>query len=279
MGWQDRDYGEGLYGSYGRAESAARTRRPPPTALALMVVHGVAFLLVLMLQSSAQPAAPLDWVDVAKHPAGIMLHPLATGRLLSALFVVFALWSLGGRLELKLGGRRLVQLYVAGNLIAGVVYFGVVRALSAQPEHVLQYPAGALAAMCVAAWTHLADQSVNVFGRITSAAKMYAVCAVIVVAMELLVHQQDALYWLPAVAAGGAGALLVERWTQRGRRQPRRRPAVRPSIPRKRSGSRPDEPDIDDVLAKISRSGLDSLTEDERRRLEAARQIKLEQRD
>jgi membrane associated rhomboid family serine protease len=240
-----------------------------------MIVHGLAFVLVLMLQASAQPAAPLDWVNVAKHPAGIVLHPLATGRVLSAVFVVFALWSLGGRLELKLGGKRLIQLYVVGNFIAGIVYFGVVRAVSAQPERVLDYPAGALAAMCLAAWTHLADQSVNVFGRITSAAKMYAVCAAIVVAMEMLGHRQDALYWLPAVAAGGTGALLVEWWNQRGRAQPRRRRAIRSSIPQRRSEPRREEPNIDDILAKISRSGLDSLTKDERRRLEEARQIKL----
>jgi len=37
----------------------------------------------------------------------------------------------------------------------------------------------------------------------------------------------------------------------------------------------PGEPDIDDILAKISRAGLDSLTEDERQRLEDARRTKL----
>lgn len=280
MGWQDRDYGNDSYGSYsGGRLAAAGIRRPPTVTLTLMIVHGLAFVLVRMLLAAPEPAPPLAWANVGQHPAGIVLHPLATGRILSGLFVVLALWSLGGRLELKLGPKRLVQLYVVGNLIAGVGYFVLARVLPAMAGHPLEYPAGALAAMCVAAWMHLRGQPVNVFGRITNAGKMYAVCAAIVIGMQILGHRQDALLWVLAAGAGGTSALLVERWGRPGAFGFRRRRGVRPSISRPRRTARPDEPEIDDILAKISRAGLDSLTEEERQRLEAARRIKLERRE
>ena len=58
---------------------------------------------------------------------------------------------------------------------------------------------------------------------------------------------------------------------------PRRRRVVRPSIPRDdsaREQREPDPYDVDDILAKISRGGMESLTAADRKRLELARQAK-----
>jgi hypothetical protein len=48
-----------------------------------------------------------------------------------------------------------------------------------------------------------------------------------------------------------------------------------PAAPDRAAPAAPDEPDIDEILAKISREGLQALTDEERARLAAARAAKL----
>ncbi len=278
MGWRERDYHQEDYDQPVAAPSAGGVRRPPSGALLLMIVHGVATLLMLMLSAEAgrQQIPLLGLVNPAQHPAGIILHPFATTSLFSGAFAVLALWSLGGRIEQRVGTQRFVLLYVAGNLLAGLAFFVVAQASEALAERALDYPVGALAALCVAAWFHLRHDAVSVFGHVTTAAKMYAVCAGIVILLALLGSQAGAVAWLAAVAGGCAAYPLVERMGALGTRS--RRKTVRPSIPR--TPPRParrqrQEPNIDHILAKISESGVDSLTPDEREQLEAARRAKL----
>ena len=251
-------------------------RRPPNAALTLMILHGAALLLVLMLRGDVNTGVVSALTDARIHPAGIVLHPFATVSPFSIVFVLLALWSLGGRLELRLGAARLVELYVLGNLLAGAAYFGITRALPAMPAVELDYPVGALAAMCVCGWQHLRQNPVQILGRVTTAGTMYAVCGAIAVGLVILGKPMGALPWVAAVAGGSAAAPLVEfvarqraarrnhiGWRGRPIPSPKSRPVVR------------HEPDIDAILTKISRSGLDSLTEAERDRLEAARRAKL----
>jgi membrane associated rhomboid family serine protease len=276
VAWQDRDYSEE---SYGEAVSTSRgLRRPPSATLILMVLHGAAFVLLFMLQHAEGEgiAALLTLEGATTNPVGILLHPLATAEVLQAVFVVLALWSLGGRLEPRLGARRFIGLYVAGNVAAGLVYFGLARGLPGLATAPLNYPVGALAGFCVAAWRGLQHDQVQVFGRVTSTAKVYAICAGIVIALVVIGAREGAAVWLAAAATGGGSTLLIERWPTLGnRRRSSGHRVVRPSIPRSIVQPPVEEPDIDDLLAKIGRSGLGSLTAAERNRLEAARQAKL----
>ena len=280
MGWQERDYSDDTYG-----EPVAMSwglRRPPPATLTLMILHGGALLLMLMLErGDGQAILPLiTLVGGAAHPLGILLHPLATTRVLAAVFVVLSLWSLAGRLEPRLGVGRLIGLYLAGNLAAGAVYFGVASGLAPLATAPLDYPVGGLASLCMAAWRSLRNDPVQVFGRVTSVAKVYAVCAAIAIALEIVRSGLGAGAWVLAALAGAAGALPVERWPRWRwslRRTPRRK--ARMSVPRARTAAPPVEDiDVDEILAKISRSGIASLTDAERDRLEAARRAKLRQK-
>jgi len=277
VGWQDRDYTSETYAESGT--SRWRPRRPPTATLTLMILHGAAFVLVLSLSvGSEQPAVTLLPLEGPQsHPLGIALHPFATQNILSILFVVLAFWSLGGRLEPRLGSARFVTLYVLGNLAAGGAYFGVARLLPALGGAPLDYPVGALAGLCVAAWQHLRQEVVMVFGRITNAGKVFLICGAIVVGLEVITGRQGAVPWLAAAAAGSATALLlhqVPHLATTGHRRIRR--TVRPSIPRTTARPPPiDEVEIDDILAKISRTGLHSLTPAERERLDAARRAKV----
>jgi membrane associated rhomboid family serine protease len=252
-------------------------RRPPSATLALMVAHGAAYLSTVALGQATADRFALSG-DTATR-LGILLHPLGTTHLTTALFVILALWSLGGRLEVRLGLRHLVALYVAGNLAAGAIYLAVARGLPTLAAMPLDYPAGALAGFCVVAGLRLRDEAIQVLGRVTSAAKVYAICGAVVIVLAIADARVGAVAWLAAVVAGGLGALLVEYWPALVRpRQYRVRRVLRPSVARPRPVVPPvtlEEPDIDDILAKISRHGLASLTDGDRQRLEAARQAKL----
>jgi membrane associated rhomboid family serine protease len=246
-----------------------------------MVLHGAAFGLMLMLDrgGNVDIVRLLVLKGAESHPLGIVLHPFATTGLLSILFVVLALWSLGAQLEPRLNAPRLVGLYVLGNLTAGAVYFGAARLAPGLSGAPLDSPIGALAALCLAAWRQLRNEPVQVFGRVTSAGVVYGICALIVLGLALVASGVGGLAWLAAALAGGGSTLVVERLPaihlpHRLRPQHTVRPySPRPVVPSTRRHEA--EIDIEDILAKISREGLAALTEAERARLEAARQAKL----
>jgi hypothetical protein len=114
---------------------------------------------------------------------------------------------------------------------------------------------------------------VLLFGRLQTMSKVTAITAGIVVGVVLLFSGPRAVAWLAALAAGVATGWLVDALL--GLRTTERRfwrvheepPATRSHLS--------EEPDIDDILDKISRCGLHSLSPAERERLEAARRAKL----
>jgi membrane associated rhomboid family serine protease len=276
MSWRDRDYGDGEYGEPGAIRR--HFRAPPPVSLALLLLHAAAFVLLLALQVRTGGAAVrvMALTGSDPHPAAIALHPFATTGVLSLLFVVLALWSLGGRLEQRLGRWRLLGLYITGNAVAGAAYFAVARLQPGLAVVPLDYPVGALAALCAAAWRHLRTDDVLVFGRVTSVAKVYAISAGIVAALALLGGQAGALAWLAAAVVGAGVAPLLDGLEHvLGNRRRVLQPARRRRAVSVARGTAQAEPDIDPILAKISRSGFDSLTRSERNLLEKARQAKL----
>ncbi len=268
MGWQERDYSDQTYRE--RLSAAWAIARPPRVTLALMILHGVAFVLVLALSAREGGGRSLALVAPV-HTWGVLTHAVATSSLFTAVFVVLALWSLGGRLEPLVGRPRLLANYLLGTLAGGAAYYGVARAAPVLASGPLDYPVGVLAGLCLLAVRTLRHERVQVLGWGTSAARLYALLAAVVVALEVVRFGVGAGAWLAAAAAGAAAVGLVEELARLLRRKGRRRP-VRPSIP---DDDTPhplfEPPDIDDVLAKISRSGLASLTPAERQRLEDAR--------
>jgi membrane associated rhomboid family serine protease len=296
MSWQDRDYSDETYGE--PVGTSSGLRRPPPATLTLMILHGTALVLMLLLRASPDGSAILANIalqGVGLHPLGILLHPLATPSLLTAAFAVWALWALGRRLEPLCGVRTFVATYVVANLVAGSLYFVIAWFAPALATAPLEYPVGALAAYCLIAGRRFRHDHVLILGRLTSLATMYAVGAAVVVAMALLGERLGALAWVSAALAGAASADVVElatAWLQSLRRSGARTvrsgtPPSRPAAGQRATGTRgkaqpnapsqavTDEPEIDDILAKINREGLHALTEEERARLEAARAAKL----
>lgn len=273
MSWEHRSYS---WDSGRDARPSPRNLLLTPVTLALLIVHAMGFLVVQMMlfDVGRDAAAFFPLVGGASHPAAIVLHPVSTQSVLSLAFVLLILWSAGKTLETALGGVRLLRAYLAGNLVAGGVYFGLARLLPGSAQAPLMEPIGALAAWSALAVHHLGRELTPILGRNIPVRRLIAICCGVVALLMLARYGAGSAAWLVAACAGGALPLALEtaRFVRPWRRPVRRRAEPRPS---RESRSAPSEADIDEILAKISREGLSSLTESERARLEEARQLRL----
>jgi membrane associated rhomboid family serine protease len=273
MAWHDREYNQPEY------EGGRRLRAPPRAAAILIGIHVVAFVLVQGLRADEGPGAaaivPLNAGQ--RNPIAIVLHPFgyteSFGRdVLSLAFVVFVLWTLGAMVERRLGAGCMLAMYVAGSLAGGAVYYALARAAPHLAGAPLVIPAGGMSAWVLMAWLRFHDE-VLVLGKVMAAGKLIAILAAISAGLRVLQFGSGATAWLAAVLAGGAALYVAERL-----------PTIeftRVRTPRARSGAReetsvgtPDASDreeVDRILAKISREGLDALTPKEHERLERAR--------
>ena len=279
-GWRDRDYSQDTWTERGSAGPSFKW--PQRGAFVLIGLHVAAFVLVQVLASEGAESlmGVLAISESVAHPVGILLHPLATRDLLTLVLTVLIIWTLGSRIEQQDGRRQMLSLYLTGNILAGLAFFGLARLWSPLAAVELDYPAGALAAWCLAAYWMAANEMVVLFGRLRKVSHLVGIGLVVVVGLMFAFRGLGAVGWLGALAAGACGQPLLQRLPLAGVRGPRRRrPAVRPSTPREPPPERTAdaEAEIDAILAKISRSGINSLTRAERAQLEAARQAKLRQ--
>ena len=279
MGWQDRDYDEPTWREPGLGRGYFRA--PPRGTAVLLCLHAAAFILLLIITGRNQPglAARLALSGSGTHPVGLLLHPLATREPISLLITLLVIWLLASRLEHQHGLRRTLGLYALGNLYAGVIYFLLARAWPASAALELDYPAGAFAAWCLTAYRDVSHTTVTVLGRVRRASHVAAFGLAAITALMLILHGLGAIAWLAALAGGAVAELGWHRWAAIvGHAAHRHRKPAGPHPLQGEPEARPsvEEPDIDDILAKISRSGLDSLTDEERRRLDAARRAKLQ---
>ncbi|MEP0845961.1 MAG: hypothetical protein HRF50_03960 [Phycisphaerae bacterium] len=273
MSWEHRSYS---WDSGREARPGPRNLLLTPVTLGLLIVHATGFLIVQMMlfDVGREAAAFFPLVGAASHPAAIVLHPVSTQSVLSLAFVLLIIWSAGKTLESALGGIRLLRAYLAGNLVAGGVYFGLARLLPGSAQAPLMEPIGALAAWSALAVQHLGRELTPLFGRSVSLRRLIAICCSVVALLMLVRYGAGSAAWLVAACCGGAFPLAFElaRLVRPWRGPRRRRIETRPA---REGRTAPSEADIDEILAKISREGLGSLTELERARLEEARQLRL----
>ncbi len=286
MGWQERDYGPEFEQEQA---SRGRLRWPPPAARALLFLHVLAFLaLALVAADRSAPVGERFTLGPASlQPLAIATHPLGSLNPLSLIAAIIGIWWLGCVIEPRIGMRKFVLLYVVANLAGGTAYFATARLSAAAAVAPLDYPLGALAAWCWTAGRLLRYEQVNLFGRIVRGSTAIAIFGGIAAALVVLPAGLGGLAWLAAAAAGIGVACAAEApislsWPRRRVRpsrvsEPRPRPSasLRRSSPRKSADETPDETVIDEILAKISRSGMQSLTPGERDALESARRAKL----
>ncbi len=283
MGVWDRDYSKTRLG--GEAGGIAwGSYLPSRGALVLIVLHLVGFFMVHIVRHDAGEQATVLFVlrGDALHPAAILLHPFGNRSLLTLIFVIYAIWTLGGRIEARFGTARLLATYAVGTLLAGVVYLGFAQLSTVHTQYHLVIPAGALAAWALGAWRNLTDEMVSILGKLMTFAKATAIGAAIVAGLVFFRGGPAATGWLIAAAAGclawpvmniiGVNLGAVTR-SRRIRPRQADRSQPRSSTPKPAA----DDSVLDELLGKINREGLEALTPAEREQLEAARKAKLRQ--
>ncbi len=273
MGWHERDYSSDTWGEIGTRRGGLRW--PPRGAGILIIVHAAAFVLVQVLfsEGAAGQVTMLTLSQESAYALGILLHPLATREALTLIFSAVIIWLLGGHIERLRGRGRMLLLYVLGNVLAGLAYYAIARFAPAAAGIPLDSPAGASAAWCVLACTAMAGERLALLGRYWRAWQLLGVGLAVIVGLMFAFHRLGAIGWLAALTAGaGAHPVLAGLGAWRSSAV-RGRPVVRRSVPRRQPAA--EDVDIDDILAKISREGIDALTQADRDRLDAARQARL----
>lgn len=288
MSWRDRDYYKEESWTGARSSGMA-FRRPPVATAVLMALHVlVGGLLWVTSQGEPPDAISLAAFSFSEQNApllAIVLHPFASHSVISLLLSVLIVWMLGGHVERQRGARAMLGMYVVGNLLAGVAFFAVAHAWSPLGAFPLDYPAGALGAWAVAAVRPMWGEMVMVFGKPQPVSQVACISGAIAAGVMVALHRFGAVGWVSAVVAGSLGETLLA-WLPAlpaRRRGPR---IVRPSISHEPPPDEtpfaeptPEDEVLDELLAKISRSGIESLTDEERARLEAARRAKLRRVD
>lgn len=292
MSWRERDYtwfpeGEGFSGG------GWRYLLPPPATLGLVVAHLAGWVFVVILRESVSPeAAGALSLDDKIRPWAILTHPIGAASGLLSSFSVLCLWSLAGRVESQMGRARMLVLYAFGNVFAGLAYVAVAGFSPLNALAPLSMPAGALMALAVTAWRRLPFESVSLLGRFLPLKNLIVILggsSGLLVAMN---YRAGALAWLIAAICGGFFAPVVEAaeaWRRRrgsrmgvavrmGRRRGENQGRAREGdddARRKESTEAETADEVDDILAKISQGGMQSLTDAEKARLESARQMRL----
>lgn len=275
MGWQEREYSSGS--EWSAEESIRRPRLPALGTRALLVVHLAAFVFMLMLRGDALRNRPLLGVLSGDdlQPLAILTHPIASANPVALLITLILLWVIGGRFEARAGTRRLLVSYVLATLAAGLVFYAVAAAAPALGKLPLDAPTAAFTAWSVLLFRDLSDAEFWLFGAPRKIAHLTSVLVGVLLLFVLVSYRFGALAWLAALVAGGASILVPLPRLAPPRLRLAHRPRVRPSRVTERPLLEETEPDIDAILAKISRSGINSLTELERAQLEAARRARL----
>jgi membrane associated rhomboid family serine protease len=286
VAWRDRDYSKDEpWTEHGSMRS--RLRWPGGAAGMVILLQIAAFILVLLIRTESGGAGFVNGLalsDKAAHPWAIFTHPLATSSLLSLIITVFILWTLAARIERQFGWRRMIALYAFGNVLAGAGFFALARMWPPLASAGLDSPTGAFAAWFVMAYHGMGNHMVPLFGRMYRLSRVVAAALAIVTVLMLALLGVGTIGWLAALAAGACATPLLANLSGGLAALPRprrRRRVVRPSIPRDYGarGERPDPYNVDDILAKISHGGMESLTSADRKRLEEARQAKLHESD
>jgi len=276
-----------------------------PMWMALLIVN----VLVFFAQNSQGARSYFAFLEYgALSVAGLkhwMLWQFVTFQFLHAnlthlLFNLLTLWSFGRPLEMMLGKRRFLTLYLLSGFVGGVaqVLLGLLVPQFDGPT------VGASAGICglIAAFALLyPDSTLYLFFVIPFRAAYFLPLLIVVTSILLLTSGKDHVAHgahLGGILAGVAWVklgwyqeyarmpwdLLFDWWHQRNplRARDRKRAMLKAATSRRWRRAKSAEPaelpeeefisrQVDPILDKISAHGIQSLTEEEKKILEAAR--------
>jgi len=288
---------------------AAFTRRDNALSqlLLLNVLVFVALLLLrvilyLVTQNKIGYQPVLEWLAVPSEPFRLLTRPwtLLTYNFLHVdffhiLFNLLNLYWFGSLVQEYLGDRKLVSLYVLGGLAGAVFYLLAFNLIPVfQERHAILYGASAsVTAIIVGAATLLPDYTFSLI--LLGPVRIKYIAAVVVVLSIAgidggnpggeIAHLGGALLgfvFIKSLQRGrdlGRPVQAVGDWVRalfsaRSNVRVSHRGASSGGAPAARKGNMasPEQDDIDAILDKISRSGYESLSKDEKQRLFKASQ-------
>lgn len=274
----------------------------------LLVINVLVFVVLLVLRSvlrfaeagaaydtlMRQLAVPSDLWGLLRHPWTLLTYAFTHEEFFHALFNLLNLYWFGLLVREYLGDRRLVSLYVLGALAGAalfIVCYNVVPRLQPQLGIPMVGASAAVTAVIVAAATLLPDYTFNLF-LIGPVRIKYIAAAVVLISIAgingtnpggQIAHLGGAVLGFvyirqlqrgrdlgrPIIAAGEWISALLH-----GRprlRVTHRSPQAAPGGKRGPL-AQPAQEEIDRILEKISRSGYESLSKEEKQKLFKASQ-------
>jgi len=243
----------------------------------------------------------LEWLAVPSVPGKLLTRPwtLVTysfvhHEFFHTLFNLLNLYWFGALVREYLGDRRLVSLYILGAIAGAVFYllaFNLIPAFRNEPA-ILYGASASVTAIIMAAATLLPDYTFSVlfFGPI----RIKYIAAVIILLSVIAINQGNPGGGIAHLGGALLGFLFIKQ-LQAGRdlgrpvqavgdlvsslvsgrpssRVSHRGRAAEDSPTRKSASSKPEQEEIDGILDKISRSGYESLSKEEKQKLFKASQ-------
>ncbi|GAB2958488.1 rhomboid family intramembrane serine protease [Hymenobacter coalescens] len=244
----------------------------------------------------------LEWIAIPSEPLTFLTRPwtlltycFTQFSFFHILFNLLNLYWFGTLVREYLGDRRLISLYVLGAIAGAVFYLACYNLLPAMRQHsAMLYGASAsVTAIIVAAATLLPDYTFNLF--LIGPVRIKYIAAVVVVISIAGISGDNTGGQLAHLGGALLGYVYI-RQLQRGRdlgrpviatgewisallhgrprlRVSHRSPQEVATATAKRGGlAQPAQEEIDRILEKISRSGYESLSKEEKQKLFKASQ-------
>jgi len=256
MPLEDRDYMRG-----GRPPSSFD---PPgiggPSAIVpIIIANVVVFLLQILANFELSSLVGISFAT-SWQAWRVVTHVFTHDNFWMLLLNMWIFWTLGRPLERRLGVRKLLIIYAIGGL-AGMACWMVVS----HGDSMLVGAEGAVGGVVVAAAIVQTTATVQLPSVALPMRSFVAIVCVVEFVMCVMTHGFSQL----AQFLGGAlGGFVGLRWF--GTFPGQRRRAAR-NVPIQTDADLTADDDIDPILDKIGRTGIDSLTAEERSRLEKAR--------
>ena len=260
--------------------------------VSVVTEHDDAFNLALLRQL----ALPAPLLAFFYKPWTLLTYFVTHEGFWHILWNMLFLYWFGNLIKEYLGNQRFINLYVLGGLAGGVLYLVIFNVfpyfVGRQPGLGLIGASASVQAVMVAAATLIPNHTFNLLligpVRIVYIAAFYVVASFFGIAGTNaggnLAHLGGALIGFLFIRQLQAGRDLgrpLTRATEALQRLFQRKPHLRVThtgtpraTPRRRPAgpARPDQAEIDAILDKISKSGYDSLTKEEKQKLFSASQ-------
>ncbi|MFD2786780.1 rhomboid family protein [Hymenobacter rubripertinctus] len=239
---------------------------------------------------------PSDLPSLLRHPWTILTYAFTHEGFLHILFNLLNLYWFGALIREYLGDRRLVSVYVLGALVGAVAFllaFNLIPALRPSLGVPLIGASAGVTAVIMAAATLMPEYQFSLI--LLGPVRIKYIAAVVILLSVLAINQGNPGGGLAHIGGAVLGFVFIRQlqagrdlgrpvqavgdWVGRlfsGRPNLRATrggaPAAAPAPARKATPAKPGEDEIDLILDKISHSGYESLSKEEKQKLFRASQ-------